>query len=525
MKEINFKQIEKKWQKKWGKAKCFHVNENSNKKKYYVLEMFPYPSASGLHMGHAFNYVIGDIYARFKRMNNFNVLYPMGYDALGLPAENAAIKEKKHPKFFTENAIKNFIRQQKELGLSYDWSRLIKTSDPGYYKWNQYFFIKFLENGLVYRKKAPVNYCEKCNTVLANEQVHNGKCWRHEDTDVEIKHLEQWFIKTTKYAEELLKEIDKLDWPERIKIMQKNWIGKSHGTEIDFEVVNPDVKPNFVLLHGYTGSPNANFFPWLKKELEKKKYKVSAPFLPNTNNPHIYEQVNYVLKNCKFDENTVLLGHSLGSVVALKVLEKLKKPISKLISVAGFCEPKFKDKLRPFEKTFDWRFDFDKIKNNVNEIKILRAKNDSAVFGERAESLKNKLSGTIMDFIAEDDHACGEKEPEVLNACLETWPIFTTRADTIFGVTFMVVSAQHPKLFELVTKKQKSEVENFLKKIKSIKQEDFDKLDKEGVFIGSYAINPINNEKIPIWIGNFVLADYGSGMVMAVPAHDERDFE
>ncbi len=344
----DFKKIEEKWQSKWEKNRIFEANPDK-RKKFFVIEMFPYPSGSGLHMGHALNYTIGDIYARFKRMQGFNILYPMGYDSFGLPAENAAIKEKKHPKKFTEKAISNFIKQQKSLGLSYDWSRLIKTSDPSYYKWNQYFFLKFLENNLVYRKKSPVNFCKKCDTVLANEQVHNGKCWRHEDTEVEVKQLEQWFIRTTKYAEELLRDIEKLEWPEKIKIMQKNWIGKSEGVEILFKVENPE---------------------------------------------------------------------------------------------------------------------------------------------------KNKT---------------------------EEFPIFTTRPDTIFGVTFMVISSQHPKLFELVTEKQKLEVENFLKKIKSTSEKEV--LEKEGAFTGSYAINPINNKKVPIYVGNFVLADYGSGMVMAVPAHDQRDFE
>lgn len=340
----NFKKIEKKWQKKWEENKIFEVKDGK-KKKYYVLEMFPYPSASGLHMGHALNYTIGDVFARFKRMNGFNVLYPMGFDALGLPAENAAIDANKHPKFFTENAIKNYIRQMKKIGLSYDWGKMISTMKPEYYKWNQHFFLKFLEKGLAYRKKAPVNFCNKCNTVLAHEQVHNGKCWRHEETEVEIKQLKQWFIKTTKYADELLSMINNLDWPERVKIMQKNWIGKSEGTEIYFEI------------------------------------------------------------------------------------------------------------------------------NGKN------------------------------------------------------WPIFTTRPDTIYGVTFMVISAQHSKITDFITKEEREKVEKFLKKIKTTKQEDLDKLDKEGVFTGSYAINPMNNEKIPVYVGNFVVSDYGSGMIMAVPAHDQRDFD
>ena len=341
---MNINKISKKWQEKWEKAKIFEVKEDS-KNKYFVLEMFPYPSGSGLHIGHTFVYTVGDIFARFKRMQGFNVLHPMGYDSLGLPAENAAIQAKEHPKDYTEKSTKNFIKQQKELGLSYDWSRILKTSDPTYYKWNQFIFLKFFEKGLVYRKKAPVNWCSECKTVLANEQVHSGKCWRHEKVDVELKQLKQWFIKTTEYSDELLDNIDDLEWPHRIKSMQKHWIGKSYGTEIDFEI--------------------------------------------------------------------------------------------------------------------------------------------------------NK----------------------------EKWPIFTTRPDTIFGVTFMVVSAQHPKLDSLVTKKQKPEVDKFLKKLKSVSEKELETLEKEGVFTGSYAINPLNGEKIPVYAGNFVLAEYGSGMVMAVPAHDQRDFE
>ncbi len=345
MVEINFNQIEKKWQKKWEEKKIFETKEDKKKKKYYILEMYPYPSAAGLHMGHAFNYSIGDVYARFKRMNGFNVLYPMGYDSFGLPAENAAIKVGEHPKKYTEKSMNNFIRQQKELGLSYDWSKMIYSHAPEYYKWNQFFFLKFLEKGLAYRKKSAVNWCPKCNTVLANEQVHNGKCEYHSDTDVEIKYLEQWFFKTTAYSDELLDKIDSLEWPERIKLMQKNWIGKSHGINIIFEINN------------------------------------------------------------------------------------------------------------------------------------------------------------------------------------EKWEVFTTRPDTIYGVTFMVISAQHPRLMELVTKEQKKEVEKFLKKIKSTSEKDLEDLEKEGTFTGSYALNPVTKEKIPVYTGNFVVADYGCGMVMAVPTHDQRDFE
>lgn len=343
-KSIDFHKIEKKWQKEWAENKVFETSEKSKKPKYYVLEMFPYPSGSGLHVGHALNFTIGDIYARFKRMSGFNVLYPIGYDALGLPAENAAIKEKIHPEEYTKNSIKNFIKQQKSLGFSYDWSRTVNTSNPDFYKWDQWIFLKMFEKGIAYKKKAPVNWCPKCETVLANEQAQGGICDRCKTT-LETRNLEQWFFKITDYVEEILGDLEGLNWPIKTKLMQKNWIGKSYGTEIDFK---------------------------------------------------------------------------------------------------------------------------------INE---------------------------------------------------EKWKIFTTRPDTLFGVTFLVISAYHPRLFELVSDNQKKEVEGFLKKLKSVSEKEIEDMEKEGVFTGTYAIHPLTNEKIPVYIGNFVVADYGGGMVMAVPAHDQRDFE
>jgi len=235
----DFKKIEKRWQDKWEKKKIFQVKRNK-KKKFYVLDMFPYPSGEGLHVGHAFTFSLGDIYARFKRMHNFNVLYPMGYDSFGLPAENAAIKAGTHPEEYTKKSISNFGKQQRAMGWSYDWSRSVKTSDPKFYRWDQWIFLKMFEKGLAFRKKAPVNWCPKCETVLANEQVVNGKCWRHEDTEVEVKNLEQWFLKITDYAEELVKGLEKVDWPQRAKTMQKNWIGKSYGTDIYFKLEDSD---------------------------------------------------------------------------------------------------------------------------------------------------------------------------------------------------------------------------------------------------------------------------------------------
>ena len=335
-------------------SKVFKVKEDSKMPKYYCLEMYPYPSGSGLHMGHAFNYTIGDVYTRFKRMNGFNVLYPMGYDSFGLPAENAAIKVKSHPKKFTEEAINNFISQQKSLGLSYDWDRKIASHTSEYYKWNQFFFLKFFEKGLVYRKEAPVNWCPECNTVLANEQVHDGKCWRHKETDVEQKMLEQWFIKTTEYGDELLDNIPKLKWPERIKIMQENWIGRSEGVTLKFDVVDSDGK--------------------------------------------------------KIDE-------------------------------------------------------------------------------------------------------------------IET---YTTRVDTVYGITYLVLAVEHPKVLEWTkgTKIEKK-VKDFIKKVKSqsIIERTAEGKEKNGIFLDKYFINPFTNEKCPLWVADYALYDYGTGAVMAVPTHDQRDFE
>lgn len=347
MSDVNFKRMDKKWQDKWKKERIFEVLENTKKEKFYCLEMFPYPSGSGLHIGHAFNYTLGDAQARFWRLKGKNVLYPVGFDSFGLPAENAAIKVGKHPKEYTKNSIKYFSKQQYSIGLSYDWSRIISSHEPEYFKWDQWIFLKLFEKGLAYKKEASVNWCPKCNTVLANEQVHNGKCEYHGDVSVEIKHLNQWYFKITDYAEELNDFSGLKDWPELIKKAQKNWIGKSYGCEILFDVNN------------------------------------------------------------------------------------------------------------------------------------------------------------------------------------EKWPIFTTRPDTIFGVSFMVISAQHSRLMEIVTEPQRKEVESFLKKLKSVseKLKDYGELDKEGIFTGSYAINPLTKEKIPIYVGDFVLSDYGSGMVMAVPAHDGRDFD
>lgn len=349
MVRYDFSQIEKKWQKKWDTEKAFKVEADSEKEKYYCLEMFPYPSGK-LHMGHVRNYSIGDVIARFKTMNGYNVLHPIGWDAFGLPAENAAIKHKIHPDKWTRENIAEMIRQLKELGISYDWDREVTTCLPDYYKWTQWIFVQFFNNGLAYKKKSPVNWCPSCETVLANEQVVSEKCERC-DTIVIKKNLEQWYFKITDYAEKLLDDMKKLEgWPEKVKTMQGNWIGKSFGAEMEFEVEGTD-------------------------------------------------------------------------------------------------------------KALD---------------------------------------------------------------------IFTTRPDTTFGVTFMVLAPEHPLVSELVQGTEYEEkVNEFVDKLGHMTEIErtASNVEKEGIFIGKYAINPLNGNKIPIYIANYVLMDYGTGAIMAVPAHDERDFE
>ena len=251
--EIDFKAIEEKWRKKWEEAGIFKAREEKGEKKFYCLEMFPYPSGHGLHMGHMRNYAIADCIARFKRMQGFNVLYPAGYDSFGLPAENAALKHGIDPEEWTLNNIKIMQEQQRKLGFSYDWSRLVITCLPDYYKWNQWLFLQLFKKGLAYKKKAAVNFCPKCKTVLANEQVVQGKCWRCK-SEVKIKVIEQWFFKITDYAEKLLEGLEKLDWPEEVKVMQRNWIGKSEGITINFKV-----KDSSIVLPVFTTRPDTLF--------------------------------------------------------------------------------------------------------------------------------------------------------------------------------------------------------------------------------------------------------------------------
>ncbi|MDD2679567.1 MAG: leucine--tRNA ligase [Candidatus Omnitrophica bacterium] len=344
----DFKKIENKWQRKWQKERAFRARINPAKKKYYLLEMFPYPSGK-IHMGHVRNYTIADVASRFKIQEGYNVLHPMGFDAFGQPAENAAIKNRTKPDAWTHKCIRDMEDELKKMGFSYDWEREISTCDSDYYKWNQWIFLKMYEKGLAYKKASSVNWCPNCATTLANEEVIDGGCWRCH-AKVEQKDLEQWYLKITDYKERLLEDLKQLpDWPERVLSMQTNWIGKSQGVEIYFRL----------------------------------------------------------------------------------------KGLNKII------------------------------------------------------------------------------------------PVFTTRQDTIFGATYIVLAPEHPLVQELIKgKPQEKEALEFIAKVakeSKVVRASSD-VKKEGVFTGSFAVNPVNNEEVPVWIADYVLMEYGTGAIMAVPTHDQRDF-
>jgi leucyl-tRNA synthetase len=352
--------VEKKWFERWQQDPSLYAAEsNSSKEKFYALEMLPYPSGA-LHMGHVRNYSIGDALARYMWMNGYNVLHPMGWDSFGLPAENAAIQNNTPPREWTLRNIANMKAQMKRIGFAYDWSREVTTCFPEFYRWNQWFFLKMYEKGLAYRKKSKVNWCPKCCTVLANEQVVNGRCWRHEDTIVEQRDLEQWALRITKYADELLRDLDKLPgWPEKVRTMQRNWIGRSEGALVDFKL----------------------------------------------------------------------------------------------------------------------------------------------------------------------DYAEGHKSFGPAGA---TITVFTTRIDTIFGATSVQLAPEHPIVNDLTAANPelRAKVDQLIAEQRKAREAgDIGEIEKHGVATGRYAINPFNGEKVPVWVANYILMDYGTGAIMSVPAHDERDFD
>jgi len=341
--KFDFNKIEKKWQKKWATEKIFEVDLDKKKPKMYVLEMYPYPSASFLHMGHVRNYTIGDSFARFKRMKGFNVLYPMGYDSFGLPAEMAAKKEGIHPRKYTEKAIEKISEYFKALGNSYDWSKTLASHEPEYYRWNQFFFLKFLEKDLVYSKEAPVNWCENCQSVLANEEAESGKCWRC-GNEVIKKNMKQWFFRITKYADRLLDDMDKIEWSDRIKTLQRNWIGKSYGTEIQFEI-NKEVWPIFTTrpdtIHGVTFMVISAQHPRLLEITADKYKKDMIAFVDLCNKARTPEEIEKLEKEGKIAIVDASPIRRMPGKVKIGELCIGKRDFS-LLSLLGFIEDRAK---------------------------------------------------------------------------------------------------------------------------------------------------------------------------------------
>ena len=520
----NHKEIEKKWQQRWAEQKLYEVQDKAKgKKNLYVLVEFPYPSGD-LHVGHWYAFAVPDAYARMKRMQGHNVLYPIGFDSFGLPAENAAIKNGADPKQWTNANIDRMRDQLKQMGNMFDWSREIAASNPKMYKWTQWLFLQLFKNHQAYRKKAIVNWCPKDKTVLANEQVIHGRCERC-DSEVEKKPLEQWFLKITKYADRLIDGLDKLEWPNAIKEAQKSWIGRTTGSEIDFPISR---NYKFVLLHGFRESPESSFFPWLKTELEKRGHEVVVPELPNSENPTEEEWVSTALSATEYDESTILLGHSLGATTALKVLEKIDTKIAKAVLVGGFVDPSFKDQSRNFETTFNWSFDFEKISAATHKFILLHDENDVAISSDQADKLQRSLGVKLTRVDAEKAHFQGSEEPEVLREALPYVRVFTTRPDTLFGATFLVVAPEHPFVGSAMTRVENKEtVQKYIKE--TLAKSDIERVEgkeKTGILLeGITVTNPASGENIPVYIGDYVLDYVGTGALMAVPAHDERDFE
>jgi leucyl-tRNA synthetase len=525
------KKIEKKWQERWLEEKVYEPDLDARsvnrRKPFYNLMMFPYPSAEGLHVGNMYAFAGADIYGRMKRMQGHDVFEPIGLDGFGIHSENYALKIGTHPADQAKVSEKRFYEQLKSIGNGFAWDEHLETYDPEYYRWTQWIFVTMWKHGLAYRKKQAVNWCPKDQTVLADEQVEGGKCERC-GAEVIKKELEQWFFKITDYAERLLRNLEGLDWSEKVKIAQKNWIGKSEGASIEFPVAL-NKNTNFLILHGYTGLPTKNFIPWLKKRLEGQGYKVQAPEMPNTKNPKEEEQVDYVLENCRIDENTILIGHSLGGIVAMKVLQKVNHLIAGLVLVAPAIDPTFSEVDtvdKPFWKTFSWNFDYDQIKKLAPTRTILSDLQEKQRI-TYLEFLGKKLDAKLITGVAAREHFCATEEPIILENVSQKIKVFTTRPDTLFGATFMVISPELAKKWMDAGWRAPKEVGEYVGK--SLKTRELDRTDetreKTGVATGVYAVNPANKEEIPVWVADYVLGSYGTGAIMAVPAHDERDFE
>lgn len=533
MRSYDHKKIEKKWQKEWEKKKLYRSKEKG--KKMYVLDMFPYPSGDGLHVGHPKGYIATDIVSRHARMQGKSVLHPMGWDAFGLPAENYAIKNKVHPRKAVEKNVKRFKEQLKLIGLDYDWSREINTTDPEFYKWTQWIFLKLYEKGLAYQSYEPINWCPSCQTGLANEDLEGNACERC-GTIVEKRPMRQWILKITAYAERLLQDLELLpEWQSHIKESQRNWIGKSEGAEIDFPLTIMEGK-RVILLHGKGGSASGAFKPWLSGKLEKLGFEVQSPQLPNSTEPNDEEQADFVQSHCTLDEETIIVGHSFGGLVALRLLERGIQ-VKRVVLLGTPYRGEFLDKRpRPtVTAAIKKGFDFEKIKQNAKFIQLYDT-HDHAIPVSDGEAYNKLLGGLLMKVEAQKSHFNGLVEPDVFTAVVPTIRVFTTRPDTLYGVTYMVLSPEHPWVQEEV-KGQNSNGKSAIQNLEEVHAyiakaaikteiERQENKEKTGVKLeGVMAINPATGEKIPLYVADYVLANYGTGAIMAVPAHDERDYE
>jgi leucyl-tRNA synthetase len=532
MQRYNPKDIEPKWQKIWDETGAYTADLESAKPKYIAMSMFNYPSGAGIHIGHAMNYTISDVKSRFKRQQGFESYHPVGWDSFGLPAENYAIKAGVSPQESMANIIPMYHKQYKAMGWSNDWEKEIATHLPEYYKWSQWIFTQMHKHGLAYQDSRMQWWCSIDKSVLADEQVIDGKCWRHDSPDdppAEKREVKQWFFRITDYADELLEATDKLDWTEGVKVAQKNWIGRSEGIEVTFKVkhASESKAPNFLILHGFTGRADKNFLPSLQRYLEAAGYKAQVPQMPDTDNPTVLAQVDYVLRECEIDENTVVIGHSLGGCVAMKLLEKLGHPVRQLVLVAPAREPAFSQgDDRVYYQNFDFNYDYKEIVKKANKRIILSDTLEAARRKKYLEYLAPKIQAELIETTAKHKHFTAEEEPFVNSIVLPNIKIFTTAHDTIYGTTFMVLAPEHELVNVLTTPKQRAEVKTYIEAAE--KKTDVERQtnkDKTGVFTGTYAVNPINGEEIPIWVADYVLSGYGTGAIMAVPGEDERDHE
>lgn len=532
MRGYDHTKIEKKWQKEWAKKKQHTIADKvKGKDNFYLLVEFPYPSGN-LHVGHWYAFAVPDILARHMRMQGKNVMYPIGFDAFGLPAENAAIKNKLNPRKWTYGNITHMEKQIESMGTSFDWSRKVVTADPDYYRWTQWLFLQFFKKGLAYKKETAVNWCPNDKTVLANEQVVNGACERC-GAVVEQRSMLQWNLKITDYADRLVDDLTNLDWPQQIKESQKNWIGRSHGADIPFQILfdgSEKTRYNYILLHGKGGSPESDFLPWLKSNLEARGYTVQVPRLPNTDNPNDEEQADYVQKNCTFDEKTVVVGHLFGGIVALRLLERGIKVQQVSLIATPFSGSYADGKDRPtVTAALRKGFDSEKIKTNASGIVLMYDTHDHVVPLTDGENMAKLIGGQLFTARAEKSHFNAKAEPQVLAASDATITVFTTRPDTLFGATYIVLSPEHLwitlALKHKTLLKNNDEVQQYVnasgKKTELERQEN---KEKTGVKLeGVEAVNPATGKKIPMYVADYVLAHYGTGAIMSVPAHDERD--